>query len=173
MLLVARGSNVVCALGVASMAWGGLSAGSCRTRRGPRGRGSNSPQLCRRSSRRRSTTKRDKRRDCLRGNEANAGNRNRIFTWLSRHPNLTKNRNFHHRHWTCVSTAAGVCVLVCCCEGVRIAVGVVGVPEVARGAARHRTRARTSRLRIEGRLIAFATRIVAVLGAAFALQRQM
>ncbi len=71
-------------------------------------------------------------------------------------------RRAAHRHWTCVSTAAGVCVLVCCCEGVRIGVGVLGVPAVARGAARHRARARTSRLRMEGRLIAFATRTVAV-----------
>ena len=82
-------------------------------------------------------------------------------------------RRAAHRHWTCVSTAAGVCVLVCCCEGVRIGVGVLGVPAVARGAARHRARARTSRLRVEKRLIAFKTRIVAVLSAAFALQRQM
>ena len=48
------------------------------------------------------------------------------------------------------------------CEGVRIAEPVVGVPTVARGAARHRARARTSRLRLEERLIAFGTRTVAV-----------
>ena len=61
-----------------------------------------------------------------------------------------------------ISTAAGVCVLVCCCEGVRICRGRRILAAVARGAARHRARARTSRLRIEERLIAFKTRTVAV-----------
>ena len=81
----------------------------------------------------------------------------------SRDAAATKNRpSFVDRHWTCVSTAAGVCVLVCCCEGVRIAEVVVWLVVVARDAARHRARARTSRLRMEKRLIAFATRTVAV-----------
>ena len=56
--------------------------------------------------------------------------RPKIVSWRgARRP-----RRAAHRHWTCVSTAAGVCVLVCCCEGVKIADAVRGLAAVAQGA---------------------------------------